>query len=329
MENAVPGTSRRDGGKVRRKGNRIRNFNSEIGKNRTLYLMVLPTLFFFMVFAYAPLVGLYYAFINFNFVGGLFGSPFVGLKNFEFLFFGGAHAIVWRLTINTVLYNLAFIFIGNGLQCFTAIVLNDMPGKFFKRTTQSVMLLPYFVSYVIVGAIAYSIFNYELGSLNSLLHAFGLKSVNIYMMPTAWKYILVFFNSWKGLGYGTIIYLAAIMGIGREMYEAADLDGCNVFQQIRYITLPLLKPTFIMLVLFSLGGIMRGQFDLFYQLVGNNGLLFNATDILDTYIYRSLVINFNVSTGTAAGLYQSIFGLAAVLIVNTIIRKINSENALF
>ena len=149
------------------------------------------------------------------------------------------------------------------------------------------------------------------------------------MLPTAWKYILVFFNTWKGLGYGTIIYLAAIMGIDREMYEASELDGCNIFQQIRYITLPLLKPTFIMLVLFSLGGIMRGQFDLFYQLIGNNGILFNATDILDTYIYRSLVINFNVSTGTAAGLYQSLFGFAAVMVVNAIIRKINKENALF
>jgi putative aldouronate transport system permease protein len=191
------------------------------------------------------------------------------------------------------------------------------------------MLLPYFVSYVIVGAIAYSIFNNEMGSLNALMKGLSLKTLNIYMMPSAWKYILVFFYCWKNLGYGTVIYLAAIMGINKELYEAADLDGCNVFQRIRYITLPLLKPTFIMLVLFSLGGIMRGQFDLFYQLVGNNGLLFNATDILDTYIYRSLIINFNVSTGTAAGLYQSLFGLAAVMIVNAIIRKINSENALF
>jgi len=314
---------------VKTKGNGMLSFSREIGKNRVLYLMMLPSLAFFAIFAYAPLVGLYYAFINFNFIGGLFGSPFVGLKNFEFLFFGGAHAVVWRLTLNTVLYNLAFIFIGNGLQCFTAIILNDIRGRIYKRTTQSIMLLPYFVSFVIVGAIAYSIFNFELGSLNSVLKVFGIKPVNVYMLPSVWKYILVFFNTWKGLGYGTIIYLAAIMGIDREMYEASELDGCNIFQQIRYITLPLLKPTFIMLVLFSLGGIMRGQFDLFYQLIGNNGILFNATDILDTYIYRSLVINFNVSTGTAAGLYQSLFGFAAVMIVNAIIRKINKENALF
>jgi putative aldouronate transport system permease protein len=290
---------------------------------------MLPTISFFCIFAYVPLVGLYYAFINFNFIGGLFGSPFVGLKNFEFLFMGGLNAVAWKLTLNTVLYNLAFIFIGNGLQCFTAIILNDIPGKLYKRTTQSVMLLPYFVSYVIVGAIAYSIFNNEMGSLNNLLHVLGIKPVNVYMMPPVWKYILVFFYNWKNVGYGTIIYLAAIMGISRELYESAGLDGCNIFQQIRYITLPLLKPTFIMLVLFSLGGIMRGQFDLFFQMIGNNGLLFNATDILDTYIYRSLIINFNVSTGTAAGLYQSLFGFGAVMIVNAIIRKVNSENALF
>jgi len=134
---------------------------------------------------------------------------------------------------------------------------------------------------------------------------------------------------WKGVGYGSVIYLAAISGLDREMYEAAKIDGCNVFKEIRYITLPLLKPTFIMLVLFSLGGIMRGQFELFYQLVGRNGQLFPFTDIIDTYIYRSLTINFNIGLSTAAGLYQSVLGLGIVLAVNNIIRRINKENALF
>lgn len=315
--------------RTRREKRGLGGFVMEISRHRTLYLMMLPTLCFFLVFAYLPMVGVYYAFTNYTFTGGLFGSQFVGLSNFQFLFQGGVHAIVWRLTQNTVLYNLVFIFLGNIMQVLTAVILCELPGKIFKKTTQSVMLLPYFVSFVIVGTIAYNLFNYEFGAVNSLLRTLGMKAVNVYNTPSVWKYILVFFNVWKGLGYGTIVYLAAIMGIDREIYEAADLDGCNVFQKIRHITLPLLKPTFIMLVLFSLGGIMRGQFDLFYQLIGNNGVLFNATDIIDTYVYRSLTVDFNIGMGTAAGLYQSVFGFAIIMGVNWLIRKYNGDYALF
>jgi putative aldouronate transport system permease protein len=191
------------------------------------------------------------------------------------------------------------------------------------------MLLPYFVSFVIVGTIAYNIFNYEFGALNSVLKSLGMEPFDIYSAPGVWPAILVIFNTWKGLGYGTVIYLAAIMGIDREIYEAAKIDGCDVFQEIFHITLPLLKPTFIMLILFSLGGIMRGQFQLFYQLVGRNGILFPVTDIIDTYIYRSLTINFNIGLSTAAGLYQSVFGLVTVLTTNWLIKRSNPDSALF
>lgn len=323
---AVPG---RTPGKKKRKRNFLVDFAGELNKNKILYLMVLPSVCFFIIFAYVPMVGIYYAFTNYNFIGGLFGSPFIGLKNFAFLFSGGIHAVVWGLTLKTVLYNIVFIFLGNGLQLLVAIIISELPGKLMKRTSQSIMLLPYFVSFVIVGAITYDIFNYEYGSLNNLLHAFGLKSINAYAMPNLWPFVLTFFNLWKGLGYGTIIYLAAIMGIDREMYEASDLDGCNVYQKIRYLTLPLLKPTFIMLVLFSLGGIMRGQFDLFYNVIQNNGQLFGTTDIIDTYVYRALTVNFDVGLGTAAGLYQTVFGFVCVMVVNMIVRKVNPENALF
>ncbi|WP_139903220.1 ABC transporter permease [Clostridium thermarum] len=304
-------------------------FLKELKQNKTLYLMILPAICFFIVFSYLPMVGIYYAFTKYNFKGGLFGSPFIGLKNFEFLFKGGKDAIIWTLTKNTVLYNIAFILVGNILQITTAIVLSELLGKLYKRFAQSVMLLPHFISMVLVGFFAYNLLNYEYGSINGLLKSLGREPINFYGESGYWKYILVFFNSWKGLGYGTVVYLAAVMGIDREMYEAADIDGCNVFQKIRYLTLPSLKPTFIMLLLFSLGGIMRGQFDLFFQLVGNNGALFNATDIIDTYVYRSLAVTFDVGMGTASGLYQSVFGLIIILTVNFIIKKVNEDYALF
>jgi len=304
-------------------------FFREIKKNRVLYLMLVPAMAFVLLFAYIPLVGIYYAFINFNYVDGLFGSPFVGLKNFEYLFKGGFHSPVWSLTRNTLLYNIVFIFLGNILQVLIAILLTEIAARKFKKVSQTVILLPYFVSYVIVGTIAYNMFNVEFGSLNSMLKALGGDPINLYAMPKIWPLIIILFYLWKGLGYGTVIYLAAIMGIDRELYDAARTDGCNIFQEIRYITLPMLKNTFVTLILFALGGIMRGQFDLFFQLVGNNGQLFPYTDIIDTYIYRALTINFNLGTSTAAGLYQSVFGLALVLIVNYIVRKISPDNALF
>jgi putative aldouronate transport system permease protein len=275
------------------------------------------------------MVGVYYAFINYNYVGGLFGSPFVGLRNFEYFFFGGLNSPVWRLTRNTILYNLVFIFLSNGLQLTVAILLTEIPGRFFRRFSQSAILMPYFVSYVIVHTIAYNFFNAEFGSLNTFLKALGAEAVNVYSMPWAWPFIIVFFFLWKGLGYGTVVYLASIMGIDREIYEAARIDGTNVLQEIWFITIPLLKPTFIMLILFSLGGIIRGQFELFYQLVGRNGQLFPLTDIIDTYIYRSLTINFNIGLSTAAGLYQSVFGLVTVLVTNWMVRRANPEQALF
>lgn len=301
----------------------------EINKNKTMFLMILPVLVYFAVFAYVPMVGVYYAFTRFDFYGGLFGSAFIGLKNFEYLFSGGANAVVWTLTKNTILYNIAFIVVGNILQIATAIILSELPGAIFKRTAQSVMFLPYFISFVLVGVFVYNLFNYEYGLINNMLRAFHVDTVDFYSTPWVWKYILVGAHVWKGLGYGTVIYLAAIMGIDRSLYEAADMDGASITQKIRFVTLPLLKPTCILLILFNLGTILKGQFDLFYQVVGNNGLLYSATDIIDTYVYRTLVLNFDIGLGTAAGLYQSFFGLILILAVNQTIRRINKDYALF
>ncbi|MDY4062712.1 MAG: ABC transporter permease subunit [Candidatus Limiplasma sp.] len=301
----------------------------ELHSNRTLYAMVFPAVIFFLIFSYLPIVGIYYAFTNYNFVDGLFGSKFVGLKNFRYLFNGGWNAPVWRLTKNTILYNVVFIALGNIAHCFVAIMLTELRSKRFRKITQSSLLLPHFVSYVIVGTIAYNLFSYEFGMMNHLREILQLEKLNLYSNPNVWPFIITAFYLWKGMGYGTVVYVAAIMGIDREIYEAARIDGCGVFGEIRHITLPLLKPTFIMLVLFSLGGIVRGQFELFYQIIGRNGLLYATTDILDTYIYRALTVNLNIGLSTAGGLYQSIFGLVCVLTVNLIIKKKDPSYALF
>lgn len=302
------------------------SFLYELNKNKILFLMISPCIFYKLLFSYLPMVGVYYAFTNFDFNGGLFGSRFVGLDNFKFLFKSGTLGL---LVQHTVLYNLAFIFVGNFFEIICAIFLSEIKNIYYKKITQNAMFLPFFISMVLVGTFAYNLFNVDNGVINSILKHLGMEPYSFYSETAPWKYIIVFSQVWKGLGYGTIIYLAAIMNIGEEYFEAAKIDGAHIFQQIWHILLPMLKPTFIILILLRLGGIMRGQFDLFYQLIGNNGLLYNATDILDTYVYRSLTVNFDIGMGSAAGLFQSVFGFILIMIVNFIVKKIEPDYSLF
>ncbi|MFC5470730.1 ABC transporter permease [Cohnella suwonensis] len=302
------------------------SFIRELVTNRILFLMLLPTVAFFLVNNYAPMVGIYYAFIRFDFNSNMFNSPFIGLKNFEFLWKSGK---LTSLTVNTLAYNIAFIGLGNIFSISVAILLNEIRSKWFKKITQSVLFLPYFVSFVILSVIIFNLFNFEHGMLNSTLKSLGMAPVDVYSQPHTWIWLILFFYLWKNLGYSMVIYLAAITGISDDYYEAAKIDGANAFQRARHITLPMLKTTFMILLLFAIGSIMKGQFDLFYQLVGNNGLLYETTDILDTYVYRSLKVTFDFGISTAAGVYQSIFGFVLIMVVNGIIRKINPDYALF
>ncbi|MBY9081397.1 sugar ABC transporter permease [Paenibacillus sp. HN-1] len=288
--------------------------------------MLLPTILFFLVFNYFPMVGIYYAFTQYDFNTSLFNAKFIGLQNFEFLWKSGT---LLKLTLNTIGYNVAFIVLGHVLAIAVAILLSELRGKWFKKITQSVMFLPYFVSFVILSVIVYNIFNYDNGFFNTLLTSLGAEPVDVYNKPWVWIFLIILFFLWKNLGYNMVIYLATITGISDEYYEAAKIDGANIFQRIWYITVPMLKSTFIVLLLFALGSIMKGQFDLFYQLIGNNGVLYNTTDILDTYVYRSLKVTFDMGMATAAGLYQSLFGFVLIMTVNYIIRKINDDYALF
>ncbi|OPJ60954.1 ABC transporter permease [Clostridium oryzae] len=301
------------------KKKKTRHFE-DFRKHKTYYFMLIPMVVYFILFCYLPMPGLYFAFVDFDYIK-LLRSPFVGFRNFHFLFQGGMDSVIWKLTKNTILYNLAFIGLGNLCQISVAVILKEIKRKYFVKVTQTMMLMPFFVSMVIVGVIVYNVFNYKYGIVNNLLTTVGLPKYDFYQNPGAWPIIIVLINIWKGLGYGTIIYMAAILGIDESIYEAAYIDGASNWKRIWHITLPLLKPTAIMLVLLALGGILKGQFDLFYQIIGNNGMLLNATDIIDTYVYRSLAVDFNMGRGSAAGLYQSLFGFILILSVNKIVNK--------
>ena len=294
--------------------------------SRVLLLMCVPAIIFFLVFNYAPLPGAWIAFTNFNYRDGIFGSPFVGFKNFEFLIKSGQ---LWTLTRNTILYNLAFIIFGNILQNAIAIMLNEIRSAFFKKISQAAMFLPFFISAVLVGVIAFNLLNYDTGAINALIKATGGDPIKIYSTAGAWPLIIIMVHLWQSTGYGSIVYFAAIMGIDRSLYEAATVDGASAWQRIRYVTLPSLKPTFIILVLFSLGGIMHGNFGLFWNLIGNNASLFQTTDIIETSVYRMVLSQNNFTTSTAVGLYQSLFGFALVMTANWVVRRINKDYALF
>ncbi len=295
--------------------------------NKTLLLMCLPAIAFFIVFAYLPMPGLYLAFINYNYSDGIFKSAFVAFDNFRFLVINGD---LWRLSFNTVAYNLVFIVLGNVLQIFVAILLNEIRKKWFKKVSQTIMFLPHFISAVLIGLIAYNILSYDYGFLNGVLQSLGMEPVKAYSNPSVWPFIIVLTYLWQSTGYGSIVYFAAIMGLDNEIIEASEIDGANAFQRIIYIIIPWLKPTFIILMLFSLGGILKGNFGLFFNLVGaNNTALYATTDIIETYVFRSLMTNFNFSLGSAVSLYQSVFGFIIVITANWLVRKASPENSLF
>ncbi len=301
-------------------------FFQKVKRSRTLLLMCLPAVLFFFAFNYMPLPGIYVAFVKYNYRDGIFGSKFIGLQNFQFLAQSGK---LLSLTKNTILYNMAFILLGNFLAVFVAILLNEMRSKWFKKVSQTLMFLPYFISQVLVGILVFNLLNYDTGFVNGILASLGLEKWQPYSDPNVWPVLLVIIYLWQQTGYNSVVYFASIMGIDGEMMEAAKVDGANGFQRIRYIILPSLKPTIVILLLFALGGIVKGNFGLFYNIVGTNPILYNTTDIIETYVYRATMTDFNFSTASAVGLYQSIIGFVIVVTVNWIVKKIEPDYSLF
>lgn len=290
-----------------------------------IYLMMLPGLIYLFINNYMPLPGLVVAFKQYNAGKGIFGSPWVGFKNFEYLF---KTSDAWIITRNTILYNLAFIIVNTVLSILIAIILSEMTSK-IKKSYQSAILLPNLISSVIIGYLVFAFFSVENGFLNNtILPIFGIDPISWYNDTKYWPYILIFVSAWKSVGYTCIIYLATILGIDRSIYESARIDGASKWQQIKYITLPLLKPTIIMLTLMAVGRIFYSDFGLFYQVPMNQGVLYPVTNTIDTYVYRGLLQLGNISMSAAAGLYQSIVGFILVLGANLLVRRVDKDSAL-
>jgi putative aldouronate transport system permease protein len=302
-------------------------FIKELKTNRVFFLMLVLPFTYVIIQFYLPMAGLVVAFKNFNYVGGIFNSPWCGLSNFKFLF---QSQYAWEITRNTLLYNIVFIFLGLVFGVLFAILLSELKNKFMSKVYQSVIFLPYFFSWVVVAYMVYALLEPQNGLINRVFFtSFGLKAPDWYSTASYWPFILTTVNIWKGIGYGTVIYLAGIAGIDDTYYEAATLDGCSKFKQIWYITLPFLKPMMIILTIIALGNIFRSDFGLFFQVPMDSGMLYSTTNTIDTYVYRGLTVTGNIGMSSAAGFYQSCVGFIVVLFSNFILGKISPEDKIF
>lgn len=290
------------------------------------YVMILPGAIYLLINNYIPMAGIVMAFKNLNFSKGIWASDWVGLKNFEYLF---ETPEAFNMTRNTILYNLVFIVLTMALSVFVAILLSEIRRKICMKLYQTILLLPYMISMVIVSYLGYAFMAEDGGLLNQLLGFFGKEPVSWYNAPQYWPAILVIIQLWKNVGYQSIIFLAAVMGIDQEMYEAASIDGCSKIKQIFKITLPMIVPTVITMTLLQIGRIFYSDFGLFYQVPLNSGALYNVTTTIDTYVFRGLMTLGDFSMSSAACVYQSLVGFALVLIANKITKKYSAENALF
>lgn len=292
-----------------------------------LYLMMVPGLIYFFINNYIPMAGIIIAFKQINHRLGILKSPWVGLKNFEFLFSTNDAFIITR---NTICYNVLFIILTPVIAIGVAVLLNELTANFSKKLYQTVILVPYLISMVVVSYLVFALFSTDTGFINnSIIKPMGGEAVSWYSMPTYWPLILVVVYIWKGFGYSTIIYYATLVGIDKTYFEAAAIDGANRWQQFLHVTLPGLKSTIITLTLLSVGRIFYSDFGLFYQVPMNSGPLYDVTNTIDTYVYRGLMQNNNIGMSSAAGFYQSIIGFILVFTANLIVSKVSKDDALF
>ena len=289
------------------------------------YLMAVPGILYLLINNYVPMGGLIVAFKTYSAKRGILGSKWAGFSYFEYLFKTKA---AWIITRNTILYNIAFIILGTVMAVIVAIFLSEIRSKTASRVYQSVILLPFLISWVIISYLVYAFLSADSGFLNNtVLAALGMEPVMWYSEPIYWPFILILVSLWQGTGYTSIIYYASVIGIDRGYYEAAEIEGAGPWKKIRYITLPLLRPTIITMMLLSVGRIFYSDFGLFYQIPMNSGAILKATNVIDTYVYRGLMQQANIGMSAAAGLYQSVVGFVCVLVANGIVRKIDKDSA--
>jgi putative aldouronate transport system permease protein len=294
--------------------------------NLALTTMALPGVIILFIFAYLPMVGLVIAFKDYKFAEGILGSAWVGLENFRFLF-GTDQA--WRITRNTLLMNSLFIITGTAASLTIAILMNEIYTSKMSKYYQTMLFFPHFISWIIVSYFVFGFLNGDTGLVNKFLKLFGVETIAWYRAPEYWPAILTAANLWNGVGFGSIVYLAGILGIDTQLFEAAKIDGATKWQQIRYIMLPMLLPLIIILVLLSIGRIFNADFGLFFFVPRDTPMLYSTTDVIDTFVYRSLVELGDISMAAAAGFYQSFVGFVMVVVANWIVRRINSDYSLF
>ena len=306
------------------------SFLTRLKMNKELLDLSMPGAIWFLLFAYLPLFGILVAFKRYRLSGGFFESlwtsEFVGFENFKFLFSSGD---AWIIVRNTVLYNAAFIILGVVLPVIVALLLNELRNKGMAKIYQSSMFLPYFLSWVVVSYCVFAFLNPEKGYFNAILKQFEHEGISWYTEKSFWPFIIIFMSQWKGIGYNTVVYLASICGINKTYYEAAVIDGATKWQQIKYITLPLLKPVITILLIMAVGGIFKSDFGLFFQLPKDSGPLYPVTNVLDTYIFRALKTSGEIGMSSAAALFQSVVGFVLIITANKIVSKVDNENALF
>ncbi|WP_128659738.1 ABC transporter permease [Paenibacillus sp. 598K] len=294
-------------------------------KNAGLSMLALPGFLLIIIFNYVPLYGLLLPFKSYRYNLGIWNSPWVGFENFGFLFRGD---VLYRVLRNTLLYNLTFIVLGTTLSVIVALLLYELSRRFVKAY-QTILFIPYFISWVVAGFAFRSLFDMEYGVINRVLISMGEQPILWYSEPKYWPYIIVIAAVWKGLGYSSVIYYAALMGIDSEYYDAAKIDGASKLRQAFSISVPIIKPMIVMLVILQIGSICYSDFGLFYNVTLNSSLLYSTTDVIDTFVYRSLIDLGDIGMASAAGFFQSIVGFCLVLATNTIVKKINPENSLF
>ncbi len=296
-----------------------------IKRNLPLYLMLIPGLLALIANNYLPMGGLLLAFKDYNYAKGFMGSDWVGLGNFEYLFSSDQAFVITR---NTLLYNMAFILISVTVALALAIGLAELRNQKLAKVYQSIFFLPYFLSWVVVSYLVFSLLSVDMGALNGLMKDWGFDPVNWYTEPAVWPFILVIVNTWKWTGYDSIIYLAAIVSIDKSMYEAAAVDGASRWQQIRHITIPTISPVITILTLLKVGRIFYGDFGLFWNIPKNMGVLYNVTNVIDTYVYRALTQSGDIGMAAASGMYQAVVGFTLVVVSNYIVRRIDPDQAL-
>ncbi|MBU5670704.1 ABC transporter permease subunit [Paenibacillus sp. MSJ-6] len=312
--------------KLEKKRQRGFGMLSDIRRNGTSYLLVLPAMVYTFIFGYMTYPYMIIAFQRFNYTKGIFHSEWVGWKNFEFFFRSNK---AFTVTFNTIFLNLLFIIFGTLMALVISLVLNELRKKLFVKISQSVMLFPNFISWIVISYVLYAFFSMDMGIVNKMLNQLGISSVNWYTEAKVWPAILTMMHVWKGAGMSAVIYLATITGIDETLYEAAEIDGANRWQMCLRITIPLMMPTVVILSLLSIGKIMYGDFGMIYALVGDNGTLYSTTDIIDTYVFRSLRQIGDPSEAMAVGLFQSVVGFILVFGTNAITRKFFKDGALY